>query len=119
MISASDSFQVDINKESIYFVNVTDPGDALNVSIINNSGILPEIKSMKGSQDGEYMFSIFLTEVTAFTFSVVATDSLGASSTTQPQVLPWQLFLKYNIFYHYVIKDDMFAVYVSEDFKNF
>ena len=79
-------FYIDINKTSTYSVNVTDPGDTFNVTITSDSGMLPEIMILKGSQDGEYNFSILLNEVALFTFSVVASDTMGSTSSIQPQV---------------------------------
>ena len=79
-------FYIDINKTSTYSVNVTDPGDSFNVTITSDTGMLPEIMMLKGSQDGEYNFSILLNEVALFTFSIVASDTMGSTSSIQPQV---------------------------------
>ena len=79
-------FYIDINRTSTYSINVTDPGDTFNVTVMSDTGMLPEIMILKGSQDGEYIFSILLNIVTPFTFSIVASDTMGSTSSIQPQV---------------------------------
>ena len=85
-ITGSDTFQIDVNQNSIYVVNVTDPGDTFNVTVMDESGTLPDFTLTKGLQEAEYILNISLTVVNGFTFSIVATDSMGASSNIQPQV---------------------------------
>ena len=52
-----------------------------------DTGTLPEGYTFTMREaNGEYIFTITLTEVVMFTFSISANDSDGASSSIQPQV---------------------------------
>ena len=87
MIQGPDTFQITINEEATYVVNISDPGDTFNVMIMTDTGTLPEGYTFTmGEADGEYIFTVTLTEVVMFTFTVAANDSIGASSSIQPQV---------------------------------
>ena len=87
MIQGPDIFQITINETATYIVNISDPGDTFNVVIMAYTGTLPEGYTFTmGETDGEYIFTVALTEVVMFTFTISANDSDGASSSIQPQV---------------------------------
>ena len=87
MIQGPEIFQITINEIATYVVNISDPGDTFNVMIMADTGTLPEGYTFTmGEADGEYVFTVTLTEVVMFTFTISANDSDGASSSIQPQV---------------------------------
>ena len=87
MIQGPEIFRITINEIATYVVNISDPGDTINVMIMADTGTLPEGYTFSmGEADGEYIFTVSLTEVVIFIFSISANDSDGASSSIQPQV---------------------------------
>ncbi len=87
-INGSDTLRLDINVLSTYIITVSDPGDTFNVSVIGVSGTIPSTLSFgQGPEEGQYSLNITLTTVLSFTLTIVATDSMGASSSIDPQVL--------------------------------
>ena len=87
MIQGPDTFSITLNERTTYIVNVSDPGDTFNVTIMADTGTLPEGYTFTaGITSYEYIFTVTLTDLVMFTFSIVATDSIGASSNIAPQV---------------------------------
>ena len=87
MIQGPDTFPITINETATYVVNVSDPGDTFSIMIVADTGTLPEGYTFtEGEAAGEYIFTVTLTEVVMFTFTISANDSQGASSSLQPQV---------------------------------
>ena len=87
VISGSDTFRINLNEISTYVINVTDPGDTFEVMAMSNMATAPALTLTEGLQNGLYFLNINLTNaMNGFTFSVLATDSIGANSTIQPQV---------------------------------
>ena len=87
MIQGPDTFRITVDEISTYTVNVTDPdvNETFIVLIMADMGTLPDGYMFTGI-NSEYIFTVTITEVVNFTFSIVANDSLGASSAIQPQV---------------------------------
>ena len=82
VIEASDTFEITVGETATYTLNITDPGDTFNVTVI--------VKGMF-TYTIERIGSIWILRVTInffikFSFSVVATDSLNATSVVTPQV---------------------------------
>ena len=80
MIEAANTYTVTLNEQSVYTLNITDPGDTFNVSIV---GELPTGYTFANTSESIWTLTISLT---GFNFTVVATDSMNASSFTSPQV---------------------------------
>ena len=98
MIQGPEIFQITINETAMYVVNISDPGDTFNVMIMADTGTLPEGYTFsKGQANGEYVFTVTLTEVVMFTFTISANDSDGVCSSIQPQVCLLHLILMYNV----------------------
>ena len=85
-INGSNTFRLDISVSSTFEVIVADPGDTFNVSVVGVTGTLPTLTFVQGTEEGQYILTITLNIVQSFTISIVATDSLGASSSLEPQV---------------------------------
>ena len=83
VIVAANTYTVTLNEQSVYTLNITDPGDTFNVSIV---GELPTGYTFANTSESIWTLTISLTSVTGFNFTVVATDSMNASSFTSPQV---------------------------------
>ena len=102
MIQGPEIFQITINETATYVVNISDPGDTFNVMIMADTGTLPEGYTFSmGEAAGEYIFTVTLTEVVMFTFTVAANDSIGASSSLQPQVCVHLIIDMHYIYYIY------------------
>ena len=87
MIQGPDTFSITLNERATYVVNISDPGDTFNVTIMADTGTMPEgYTFIVGITSYEYIFTVTLTDLVMFTFSIVATDSIGASSNIAPQV---------------------------------
>ena len=84
MIQGPEIFQITINEIATYVVNISDPGDTFNVMIMADTGTLPEGYTFTMGEAN--VFTVTLTEVVMFTFTIFANDSDGASSSIQPQV---------------------------------
>ena len=84
MIVADNTYTVTLNEQSVYTLNITDPGDTFNVSIVGEN--LPTGYTFTNISESIWTLTISLTSVTGFNFTVVATDSMNASSFTSPQV---------------------------------
>ena len=83
LIEASEQFIVTINETSVFIVNITDPGDSLNVTVEGN---LPAEYNFENT-GSMYMLSIMIKSVIEdLTITVMAKDSMGAVSAIQPQV---------------------------------
>ena len=97
MIQGPDIFRITIDEISTYTVNVTDPdvNETFIVMIMADIGTLPDGYMFTGI-NSEYIFTVTITEVVNFTFSIVANDSSGASSTIQPQVCLYCINFKCN-----------------------
>lgn len=78
----SDTFQVDLNRQSAYTFNATDEGN-FTVTI---SGDLPSNSSLENI-GSLYTFTWTLREIVNRTLTFLATDSLSAVSMLQPQLL--------------------------------
>ena len=81
MIEASDIFIVTVGETSLYTLNITDPGDTVNVTI---DGQFPYTLHQ---DDTIWTLNVILTSVVQFNFTVIASDSYNAKSVIAPQVL--------------------------------
>ena len=86
-------------------MNITDPGDTFNVTVESN---LPAGYTFENSES-IYTLSITLSSIIEdLTITVIARDSLGATSAIQPQV---NTFLNYWLFYSYNESGNYFNAY--------
>lgn len=68
----------------MYVMNITDPGDTINVTV---NGNLPAGYTLN-STDSIYTLTFTITSIMEnLMFTVVASDPMGASSAIQPQVI--------------------------------
>ena len=94
MIQGPEIFQITVNETATYVVNISDPDDTFYVMLMADTGTLPEGYTFTmGETDGEYVFTVTLTQVVMFTFTISANDSDGASSSIQPQVCLYLILL--------------------------
>lgn len=68
-------------------MNISDSEDTFSVNVSGVAGTLPPFMLNEGLEEGEYTVTITLDAVQSFTFMIVATDSMGASSNILPQVI--------------------------------
>ena len=77
---ASDTFEITVGETAIYTLNITDPGDTFNVTVDG------EFSHTFVQDDSIWTLNVTHSSVMEFTFSVIATDSLNATSIIAPQV---------------------------------
>ena len=82
-ITANVTFRVNLGKESVYLINVADPGDNFTLEL---QGGLPSDSTLEKISEGEYIFSWNLTETTDRTLEFVANDTRGAATVFIPRV---------------------------------
>lgn len=82
-ITGSGIFRVNLRQQSVYTVQVIDPGDNFTVTIL---GGLPSNSLLERGSDEEYTFYWNLQEMTNVPLVFVANDTRGASSTHTPIV---------------------------------
>ena len=80
VIEASDTFEITVGETATYTLNITDPGDTFTVTVDG------EFTHTFDQADSIWTLSVTLSSVMGFSFSVVATDSLNATSIVTPQV---------------------------------
>ena len=80
VIEASDTFEITVGETATYTLNITDPGDTFTVTVDG------EFTHTFDQDDSIWTLSVTLSSVMGFSFSVVATDSLNATSVVTPQV---------------------------------
>ena len=82
-ITGSAIFRVNLGVESVFSINVTDPGDNFTLEL---QGGLPSDSILEKISDGQYIFTWNLTETTNRTLEFIANDTGGAVTVFIPRV---------------------------------
>ena len=82
-ITADATFRVTLGKESVFLLNIADPGD--NFTLQLDEG-LPANSTLQQLTDREYAFTWRLFEITGRTLEFIANDTRGASTVFMPRV---------------------------------
>ena len=77
------TLQVNLGKESVFVINVIDPGDNFTLKL---KGGLPSSSTLENTGNGEYIFTWNLTETTNRTLEFIANDTRGAATVFIPRV---------------------------------
>ena len=82
-ITADATFRVTLGEESVFLLNIVDPGDNFTLQL---DGGLPANSTLQQLTDREYAFIWRLFEITDRTLEFIANDTRGASGVFMPRV---------------------------------